>query len=691
MAVPKRALDDADRLVSQALAKKLAAEKPPAEEANPYLDLELPDALPDGVNPDEAAALLAQLKASSGWERAKIKVRLVELGVFPDSTFIKEGPGRSKPEVPEAVARGFAPSLQLVGGPSPPAPKHGEAELVLIHALTIPGETRVKLMDAINPDEMQGPGAKKVARLIIDRLIEGKSIESVLLKDLLSRDGAAVDVGAAAIVDLALKTELPSEEALLELAKNIRLRKIEAEEIEARQELSRLALDGRLRNGSLQAKVGDLMAKLSDRRLEVEGDGADGAPVPWPAPAEEACLHGVAGEIIRTIEPFTVADPMAILLQFLAAFANMAGRNPCWYHEDTRHALNLFVAVIGPSATGAKGTGKDVALRVIDTCDSTWRHRTGLVSGEGLIHSVRDACDGAGGGVVDLGGDKRALYIETELSSLLSARNRQGNTLGEILRKAWDGDTLGIASRNNPSSAAGYHISLLAHMTFDELGRKFSSADKANGFGNRFLWACSRQSKIEPAPRKSPIDWEATGVRGKIRDALEFAGTDSDPLRHPRGLVLVRDEAAKKLWAKSVPRLNAPGSGLLGAMLARGKPQVMRLAGIYAVLDCSSHIRREHLEAALALWGFCVRSTKFIFGGGVDDLSGDQERALKLISATPMGLTLRALARLGFRCETQRAGEAIRGLLRAGLVRDCEEKTAGRPRTVFRAVLGVPE
>jgi hypothetical protein len=30
--------------------------------------------------------------------------------------------------------------------------------------------------------------------------------------------------------------------------------------------------------------------------------------------------HGIAGELVRAIEPTTEADPAAILLQFLAAF-----------------------------------------------------------------------------------------------------------------------------------------------------------------------------------------------------------------------------------------------------------------------------------------------------------------------------------------------------------------------------------
>src|SRR5437660_378269 len=48
----------------------------------------------------------------------------------------------------------------------------------------------------------------------------------------------------------------------------------------------------------------------------------------WLEPMASAALTGLAGEIVRTIEPHTEADPVAILLQFLVAFGNVVGRNP---------------------------------------------------------------------------------------------------------------------------------------------------------------------------------------------------------------------------------------------------------------------------------------------------------------------------------------------------------------------------
>ena len=42
---------------------------------------------------------------------------------------------------------------------------------------------------------------------------------------------------------------------------------------------------------------------------------------PWPTLADEA-LHGIAGEIVKAIDPYTEADQVAVLLNVLTAFGN---------------------------------------------------------------------------------------------------------------------------------------------------------------------------------------------------------------------------------------------------------------------------------------------------------------------------------------------------------------------------------
>ena len=47
---------------------------------------------------------------------------------------------------------------------------------------------------------------------------------------------------------------------------------------------------------------------------------------PWPDPPAEEAFYGLAGQIVRTIEPSTEADLAALLMQVLLSFGSAAGR-----------------------------------------------------------------------------------------------------------------------------------------------------------------------------------------------------------------------------------------------------------------------------------------------------------------------------------------------------------------------------
>ena len=58
---------------------------------------------------------------------------------------------------------------------------------------------------------------------------------------------------------------------------------------------------------------------------------SNGAPpaydgMPWPESLDGDALSGLAGDVVRLIEPHSEADPAALLVQFLIAFGNAAGR-----------------------------------------------------------------------------------------------------------------------------------------------------------------------------------------------------------------------------------------------------------------------------------------------------------------------------------------------------------------------------
>ena len=395
--------------------------------------------------------------------------------------------------------------------------------------------------------------------------------------------------------------------------------------------------------------------------------------------------------MVRAIEPCSEADPVALLIQLLCGFGNAIGRGPHCEVEGDDHTTNLFVLLPGRTAKGRKGTSWGRIARLLELVDPDWsRERvvSGLSSGEGLIWQVRDAIEKQERVkekgkpvryetvVIDPGVvDKRALIIESEFSSTLRVMARDGNTLSAVIRQAWDKGDLRTLTKNSPAHATGALISIVAHITADELRRYLDRTELGNGFANRFLLCCTRRSKLLPEG-------------GRVDDAVlrELANRLRAALFHARGVgVVERDEEARAVWRAVYPKLSEGKPGLLGAVLSRGEAQVTRLSLIYALLDRATMIRADHLTAALALWEYCEASARHVFGDSLGDPVADE--MLRALRASPDGLTRNDLVNLFSRHQDgARIGRALAELLELGAVQMAREATGGRPAERWRAV-----
>ena len=226
----------------------------------------------------------------------------------------------------------------------------------------------------------------------------------------------------------------------------------------------------------------------------------------WPT-LDEAAYYGLAGDVVRTIAPESEADPVAILVQLLATAGNIVGRRCHYLVESDRHHANLYAVLVGQSSKARKGTSWGRVSAVAKVADHQWaedRRKGGLSSGEGLINEVRNEvvkwdAKAKTWEVVDPGvPDKRLMIVEPEFAGALAVMERHGNTLSPLLRKAWDGDKLSTMTRNNPLTATGAHISVIAHITEAELRARLTRTDTANGFANRFLFPLVKRSKELP-------------------------------------------------------------------------------------------------------------------------------------------------------------------------------------------------
>ena len=361
----------------------------------------------------------------------------------------------------------------------------------------------------------------------------------------------------------------------------------------------------------------------------------------WPAPLAASAFHGVFGDIVRSVEPHTEADPVALLVQALVAFGNIIGRSAYFMVGATRHHFNLYALIVGDTAKARKGTSQQEILRFFRALDSEWadtRVLPGLSSGEGLIWAVRDPIEKETRNnegestteIVDEGAeDKRLLVVESEFASTLKVLKREGNTLSPVMRQAWDGGVLNTLTKKTPTTATNAHISIIGHITQHEL--RFGDTEAANGFGNRFLIACVRRSKL--LPEGGCLDEkDIAPVLARLRAAVDYVIAREDELE------LRRDEDARRLWCSVYERLSSAQPGVLGTMTARAEAQVTRLSCLYALGDSSPIVRGTHLEAALALWRYCFESARFLFGDRTGDSLADRIRD-RLRLAGPTGLT----------------------------------------------------
>ena len=424
-----------------------------------------------------------------------------------------------------------------------------------------------------------------------------------------------------------------------------------------------------------------------DWRPEEPPSFASPASFAWPE-MDPAAYRGLAGDVVAEFEPFTEADPVAILLQVLTYFGNVVGGSPYYQVEADRHLGNLFCVLVGSSAKARKGVSAGRARSVFETADTAWiegRMKSGLSSGEGLINEVRDErqewnkkdeqFEIADPGVPD----KRLMVTEPEYSTALSVMDRPGNTLSQVIRNAWDGLTLSTLTKNSPLRATRPHISICGHITVDELRARHTRTDAANGYANRFIFALVKRSKTLPFGGSPPAA-AIIALSGRIAATVEAAKVIGE---------VRMTAAARTHWQAVYKDLSEGKPGLLGAVVARGEAQVVRLALIYALMDCSQGTERceidfPHLESALAAWEYCETSAAYIFGDSLGDEVADEIlRSLRQVD----GMTRTDISNhFGRHRSSGRVSAALALLAGKGLARCESMSTGGRPVETWFAV-----
>jgi hypothetical protein len=382
----------------------------------------------------------------------------------------------------------------------------------------------------------------------------------------------------------------------------------------------------------------------------------------------EAAFYGLPGDVVRTLDPQTEADPVAVLLTYLVTFGVAVGRGPHALADAAQHPGRLFVVVVGNTSKARKGTSWAQVRRIFLGAErrfTTERILGGFGSGEALVDAVAGE------------EDHRLLVIEPEWARVLSVGKRDGSTLSPLLRQAWDGDRLAARSRTGGAvSADNAHVGVLGHVTVEELRAKLVDTEVANGYANRHLFVLAKRSKLLP----SGGNLDDSVVDDLCQKTL-FALADARKVGR-----LKRTREADELWHHMYLEMaqDDPG-GLLGAVIARDAAQVLRLSVLYALTDGSRSIDVDHLRAAGAVWDYCRSSATYVFGDSMGNPLAD--RLLRaLVDAGIEGLSGREQNRvIGGHTSKAELDAARDLLLRRGLATTYIEDSGGRPMTVMVA------
>lgn len=408
--------------------------------------------------------------------------------------------------------------------------------------------------------------------------------------------------------------------------------------------------------------------------------------VKWPSPMAEEALIGLAGGVVRTVEPHSESDRVALLINFLTGFGSVIGDQAHFKVEADKHPMRLFSVLVGESSRGRKGTSWGYIKSLLITTDPDWGKRViggGLSSGEGLIWAVRDQIikrspikehghiTGYEEVIEDPGiTDKRLLVVESELASTLRVLGREGSILSALIRNAWDSGNLQTLTKNSPAQATGAHISIIGHITREELLRYLTSTETSNGFGNRFLWACVKRSKTLPYGG-SGVDLQP--LADKLATVVTFAKSVNE---------ITWAEEIITLWGKIYIDLTEEESGLVGSMTARSEAYVTRLACMYALLDRSTKIRLVHLKAAVAVWDYVRASTEYIFQGR----SGDPltNKIIEALSGKPEGMTRTDIyIYFGKNISSEQIAISLESLEKIGRIKKDDISPEGRSKVLF--------
>jgi hypothetical protein len=393
--------------------------------------------------------------------------------------------------------------------------------------------------------------------------------------------------------------------------------------------------------------------------------------------ADPAMYAGICGEIAVTAAPTTEADPVGIYASVLAGTGVLVGGVPYVQIGNTRHPLLIWPLLMGRTGAGRKGeaTGTgEVFLRTARDMDMAELTVSGLSSGEGLIERISD----------DETQDKRLLVIETEFTSVMARSRREGSTLGQVQRQAWEGRALAVLNRKQRDKkqlrASSSHVAVIGHITPREFRLALAETDLSGGTYNRYLPLFVERTRLLPIPEGVSSD-DRIRLGARLGEAIDQAAAIER--------IQLNGEATELWKAELYPEMTGADDEdhAEAEFTRRAAPYCLRIGGLLAALDGRRLIGKDDLTAAAALVRYSIASARYVLDGQARDPR--LERIRRAVDAAgDDGLNRSAIWGLFSRNLTKEVlAELLAQLTASGDYEEVREATKGRPAETFRRVL----
>ncbi|MGB2590961.1 MAG: DnaB-like helicase N-terminal domain-containing protein [Candidatus Acidiferrum sp.] len=500
---------------------------------------------------------------------------------------------------------------------APPLPNNLDAERSVLGAVLLDNRALDAARSILRQEDFFLDQHRRVFQQMVALAENQQPIDLVTLTDALHRRSELEAAGGAPYI-ASLADGMPKVSNVTHYAKIVRENALRRELVHAAERIQNQALenDGTAKNLASQAAqsfrelaVGEatesgtpeerLSNLLDEARTKVgscEVPFIVGAlqselrqiaqPQDFPAPLAKIALQGVVGKFVEAALPCIEADESCLVYQFLTAMGNVMGKNNHARFGPDIHYPNLFTLIVGDTSAG-KGQAFSATKLLMGLIDPSWTShcKYSAASGEAIVKMASE-----------IGDDGRLCLAMNEMSVLLNGAKRDGSNTSGYLRMGWDGIPLENNRARSSEVARDYLLSLIGHITPEELTEIFANVDWYNGMANRFLWATVRKSKTVSRSEKLP-------------NFADVSKTIQDLLSLPRiGQVRFTDEGGR-YWDEWVHGLT-DHDGKLGASQQRIRPNALRIAQIYAALNerrlslgLSGHyaIEPEHIAAAIEI------------------------------------------------------------------------------------------